>query len=331
MHLKDYYKILGIGQNATQEEIKKAYRKEAMQWHPDKNAGDEEAAERFKEVAEAYDTLSTIEKRKAYDSSRKGPTGEKTGRRASGFGFEDWVNNFKGDFGGGRSNQERRRSQGRTHSTPPQTAHLDINYGVTMSFVTAFNGGEVEVSFDRDKIELSNTREFIKTRETRKITINVRLRDQFLPIVKEGDRYSAKVRVANLGNEDIHEFETIFGDREKMPIFGDLYVTINFEMPDNIQLEDRTVVQWIEIPLSKLLVEGEKIRIETIFDKKYDAQIYVPETISNLKFVLKSSGLITMDGSHAPYIVKFKVKTPDITKLKKKDRDNFLNYLLELE
>lgn len=329
--MKDYYRILGIDQSATQDEIKKAYRKEAMQWHPDKNAGDEGAAERFKEVAEAYDTLGTIEKRKAYDSSRRGPTGEKTGRRASGFGFEDWVNNFKGDFGGGRTNQDRRRSQGRTHPTPPSTAHLDLNRGVTISFVDAFNGGEVDVEFDRNRIELSESKNFIKTTETRKITINVRLRDQFLPIVKEGNRYYAKVRVANLGNEDIHEFETIFGDRERTPIFGDLYVTIDFSMPENIQLEDRSVIQWIEIPLSKLLIEDEKIRIETIFNKKYDAQIYVPEALSNLKFVLKDSGLINQDGTYSSYVVRFKVKTPDITKLKKKDRDIFLNYLQELE
>lgn len=329
--MKNYYRILDIDQNATQDEIKKAYRKEAMQWHPDKNAGDENAAERFKEVAEAYDTLGTVEKRKAYDSSRRGPTGEKTGRRASGFGFEDWVNNFQGDFGGGRTNHERRRSQGRAHPTPQSTVHLDLNKGATISFVDAFNGGEVDVEFDRNKIELSESKNFIKTKETRKITINVRLRDQFLPITKEGNRYYAKVRVANLGNEDIHEFETIFGDRERTPIFGDLYVTIDFKMPENIQLEERSVVQWIEIPLSKLLIEEEKIRIETIFDKKYDAQIYIPDALSNLKFVLKDSGLINQDGMYGSYIVRFKVKTPDITKLKKKDRAAFLDYLQELE
>lgn len=328
--MKDYYRILDIDQTATQDEIKRAYRKEAMRWHPDKNAGDERAADRFKEVAEAYDTLGTAEKRKAYDSSRRGPIGEKPGRRASGFGFEDWVNNFQGDFGRGRTNQER-RSQGRTHPTPPSTSHLDLNQGATISFVDAFAGGEVDVEFDRNKIELSESKNFIKTKETRKITINVRLRDQFLPITKDGNRYYAKVRVANLGNEDIHEFETIFGDRERTPIFGDLYVTIDFKMPENIQLEERSVVQWIEIPLSKLLVEDEKIRIETIFDKKYDAQIYIPEALSNLKFVLKDSGLINQDGTYSSYIVRFKVKTPDLTKLKKKDQEIFLSYLQELE
>lgn len=65
---KDYYKILGIEKSATEEEIKKAYRKKAMQLHPDKNPGDKAAEEKFKEVAEAYEVLGNTNKRKEYDN-----------------------------------------------------------------------------------------------------------------------------------------------------------------------------------------------------------------------------------------------------------------------
>ena len=64
---RDYYEVLGVQRNANADEIKKAYRKAAIKYHPDKNPGDKEAEEKFKEAAEAYDVLSTQEKRARYD------------------------------------------------------------------------------------------------------------------------------------------------------------------------------------------------------------------------------------------------------------------------
>ena len=63
----DYYKVLGVGKNATDEEIKKAYRKLARKYHPDRNPGDKPAEERFKEISQAHDVLSDPDKRKEYD------------------------------------------------------------------------------------------------------------------------------------------------------------------------------------------------------------------------------------------------------------------------
>ena len=67
--MKNYYEILGVAITATQDEIKKIYRKLAMQFHPDKNPGDKAAEEQFKRTTEAYETLSNNEKRAAYDMS----------------------------------------------------------------------------------------------------------------------------------------------------------------------------------------------------------------------------------------------------------------------
>ena len=70
----DYYKVLGVGKGASDDEIKKAYRKLARKYHPDRNAGDKQAEERFKEISQAHDVLSDADKRKAYDRGT-GPFG----------------------------------------------------------------------------------------------------------------------------------------------------------------------------------------------------------------------------------------------------------------
>ena len=88
--MPDYYSILGIGRNASEEEVKKAYKALAKKWHPDKNAGNEEQAEkRFTEIANAYEVLSDAEKRKLYDQFGEeglsgGPSGGGGGGGASG-------------------------------------------------------------------------------------------------------------------------------------------------------------------------------------------------------------------------------------------------------
>ena len=99
MTKKDYYEVLGVSRNASEAELKKAYRQLALKYHPDKNPDDNEAEERFKEGAEAYEVLKDPDKRKIYDQF--GHEGLK-GRGFSGFsGFEDIFSSFSDIFGGG--------------------------------------------------------------------------------------------------------------------------------------------------------------------------------------------------------------------------------------
>lgn len=153
MPKQDYYDILGINKNASIDEIKKAYRKQALEHHPDRNKGDKGSEEQFKKVNEAYQVLSDPEKRKQYDTF--GSYQETPGGQAGGFqgfdfsnfqggsfgGFEDIFETFFGNsFGGGRQSRTRRSTQGE-----------DINLQLHITFEEAVFGVEKEITVQRQE------------------------------------------------------------------------------------------------------------------------------------------------------------------------------------
>jgi molecular chaperone DnaJ len=144
----ELYKTLGVSKKASDEEIKKAYRKLARKYHPDRNPGDAEAEEKFKEVQGAYDTLSDPEKRKEYDSGGifggaggfggAGPFGG--GGQAGGFGGADLGDIFSSIFsrGGGRAQ-------------PQQVRGRDLETEIPLSFDQAVNGAQVSVTVPKSE------------------------------------------------------------------------------------------------------------------------------------------------------------------------------------
>ncbi len=142
MDKRDYYEVLGVSRQAGEEEIKKSYRQLALKYHPDRNPGDKEAEERFKEAAEAYEVLRDPQKRRVYD------TYGHEGLRGTGFsgfgGFEDIFSSF-GDifqdffsFGFGGSNRPR------TAARPGD----DLLYDLTLTFEEAVFGTEKEIQIE---------------------------------------------------------------------------------------------------------------------------------------------------------------------------------------
>jgi curved DNA-binding protein len=100
MEYKDYYKILGVERSASPEEIKHAYRKLAMQYHPDRNPGDKAAEEKFKEINEAHQVLSDSQKRGRYDQLGSSYSQwQQSGGAPGGFNWEDWVTQSQGQGG----------------------------------------------------------------------------------------------------------------------------------------------------------------------------------------------------------------------------------------
>lgn len=115
--MKDYYKILGVTREASGEEIKKAFRKLAREYHPDKNGGDEKKGQLFREINEAYETLGNEEKRKSYDLPKKGTSHSNNASRnkesgfTSNFDMNDFEKRFESFFGFSK-NGEKLQKQG---------------------------------------------------------------------------------------------------------------------------------------------------------------------------------------------------------------------------
>jgi molecular chaperone DnaJ len=152
--MADYYETLGISRSATQEEIKKAYRKGALKYHPDKNPGDAGAELKFKEISEAYEALSDEKKRQIYDQygadALKGAAGMHAGGGRGGFSsMEEALRTFMGAFGGGGGGSESIFESffgfdGESEPAARQGTSKKMNLPIT--FEEAVRGVEKEVS-----------------------------------------------------------------------------------------------------------------------------------------------------------------------------------------
>ena len=142
MHQRDYYEVLGVQRGADDQEIKKAYRKLAMKYHPDRNSGDSEAEEKFKEVQKAYAILSDKRKRSAYDQFGHAAGDGDFGGGQGGFGgFGDVFGDiFENIFNQGQA-------RGQTHSRAQRGA--DLQYNLQLTLEEAAFGKQVEISVPR--------------------------------------------------------------------------------------------------------------------------------------------------------------------------------------
>ena len=144
MAKRDYYEVLGLAREAGDEDIKKAYRKLAIKYHPDKNPGDKSAEEKFKEVGEAYEALSDPQKRAAYDQYGHAAFDPRM-RAGRGGGFHDPFEIFREAFGGTGGIFDDLFGGGRSDPTGPQRG-ADLRYDLELTFEEAARGCEKEIS-----------------------------------------------------------------------------------------------------------------------------------------------------------------------------------------
>ncbi len=155
----DFYEILGVDRDASQEEIKKAYRRLARKYHPDVNPGDEEAEAKFKELSQAYQTLKDPEKRKKYDQFGEAwEQAQHSGQWQQGdfrdfvrteFGpgsFRDIFGDIFGSTGGGRGYAFTQTGRSRVRPEPGPTRGQDVEYDLPVSFEEAVHGAEKQIS-----------------------------------------------------------------------------------------------------------------------------------------------------------------------------------------
>jgi len=331
MEDKDYYKILGVSRNASEEEIKKSYRRVAMQYHPDRNPGDKEAEEKFKIASEAYEVLRDPEKREIYD--RYGIEGLK-GTGFTGFrGFEDIFSTF-GDifedffsFGSGYKRRAKPRSG------------TDLRYDLKISFHDAAFGKETEIEIPKNvsceicsgtgakpgtypthcpncrgtgQVTRSHGFFTISTtcgqchgegkvinnpcKECRgygKVRVNKKIQIKIPPGVDTG----SKLRIRGEGEE---------GQRGGLP--GDLFVFLYVEPDDFFSREGDDILCQIPISFPQAAL-GSEIEIPTLNDKRI---LTIPKgTESGEVFRIKGEGFPKLRGyGRGDQVVQIIVKTP---------------------
>lgn len=299
MSKKDFYSILGVSRSASAEEIKKAYRKLAMQHHPDKNPGDKKAEEKFKEISEAYDVLSDTKKREMYDQfghagnqqgfGAGGPFGgaggfggfNRGGAGAGGSGhpggdpFQDIFGDVFGEIfgnnrGPGGSTRGGRRQQ--------QAKGTDLRYTLNISFEDSALGCEKVISFVRQR----GGKE-----DSAKLSVNVPAG------VKEGQR----LKLAGEGDS---------ANGGSTP--GDLYVIINIQEHPIFKRSENDVTLDLPIIYTDAIL-GTNIEVPTLTGK---AMIRIPPgTHSGQTFRLKGKGFPKLGGfGSGDMLVRVLVDTP---------------------
>jgi curved DNA-binding protein len=244
MEYKDYYKVLGVDRKASEEEIKKAYRKMAMKFHPDRNQGDKQAEEKFKEINEAHQVLSDPEKRARYDQLGDSYAHwQQRGGAPGGFNWDDWytqtprgnvrvdVGNLEDLFGGGGlgdfSEFFRRIFGGMGGVSGFDTsmrgqaqrsyAPADVQHELEISLYEAFHGTSRRIEVDGRRLEVK---------------------------IPRGARSGTKVRVANA-------FKSLDGQT------SDLYLVVKVADDPNFERKGNDLYSEAAVDLYKAVLGGE--------------------------------------------------------------------------
>ncbi|MFH1049813.1 MAG: J domain-containing protein [bacterium] len=300
MEFKDYYKILGVSKTASADEIKKAYRKLALKYHPDKNKENKEAEAKFKEISEAYEVLKDSEKRAKYDNLGSSYSRyRQTGGNANDFNWNDWFSSsqrgrgsssfgdmfdshsggvsdfFENIFGGGYSRKSGFKQR-------PQKGK-DLYANIEISLDDAFHGGHVLLSVNGNKID-------IKTK----------------PGMKDGQQ----LRLSGKGEAGFYGGP-----------YGDLILTVKIRPHSKFERKDNDLYTDLDINLYDAVLGG-TARIDT-FTGKLD--IKIPAGTSSGKLLkIKGQGMPDYNNpkNKGDLFIRIHIIVPE--KLSEKEKTLFL-------
>ena len=298
MSQKDFYAVLGVKASATADEIKRVYRKLAKQFHPDTNTGDAKAAERFKEISEAYNTLGDAEKRREYDEMRRlgafggypgggypgggypgggarrggrGPSGGPTGGPTGGPRMEEFdisgIGGF-GDlfgsmFGGGGARRPAGPEKGQSVETT-----------LTIPFRTAVLGGKVPLDFTLDGVSTS-----------------VRI------TVAQGSEPGSRIKLSGQGGPGVRGGPA-----------GDLYITLEVAPDPVFTREGRDLIVVLPLNIVQATL-GTKLSVRTIDEKT--VTLTVPKgTASGKRLRVRGQG-VTQGGKTGDLLVELRIVAPE--------------------
>lgn len=348
--MADFYQVLGVSKNATQEEIKKAYRKLAHKHHPDKNQGDESAEKKFKEINNAYEVLGDAQKRSNYD--RFGSNYDKVNQAGQGFGFDG----VQFDFGGGSPfddlgdvfetffGGQAGRAQ-KTRTRPSRQRGVDIEMDVELSLQEAAKGVKKRIQYNHrivcdhctGKGYEPGTK--VKTCDTCKGKGRVYQRvDTIFGVVQQeivcptcegsGQTYEDPCKVCK-GKGSYEENEVIEVDipvgvatGDKVRVMGkgeagykgsepgDLYLRVSIKKDQGFEREGQDVTSTVTVDYLDFLL-GTRVDINTVWG---EVEVQIPAlTNPEGKLRLKNQGMPKLNnpGNKGDHYLKLKVKMPD--------------------
>ncbi|MCP4112315.1 MAG: molecular chaperone DnaJ [Desulfobacteraceae bacterium] len=346
---RDYYEILGVKRNASDSDIKTSYRKLAMKYHPDRNPGDKEAEDNFKEAAEAYEVLRDPQKRSIYD--QYGHQGLE-GSGFSGFrGFEDIFSSFGDIFEDFFGFSTGRRSRSRANRGN------DLRYDMKLSFMQAVFGTETEISVEKMEVchacngsacepgsqpqtcgqcggtgQISRTQGFFTVRTT---CPHCRGTGQTISHPCSECRGAGKIRARKKvsvkipGGVDSGSRLRLTGEGEP-GVFGgepgDLYVFIHVEPHDFFERDNTDVICHIPISFVQAAL-GDKIKVPTLEKEK---TLEIPKgTQYGDVFRFRGQGIPSLrNGKRGDQIIQVLIKTP--TSINKK-QESLLKEFAKIE
>ncbi len=344
MDKRDYYDTLEVDRSADAASLKKAYRKLAMQFHPDRNPGDNDAEQRFKEVSEAYDILKDDQKRAAYD--RFGHQAfENGGGPRSGHGGFDFGNNFSdvfddlfGEFMGGSRRRQSAAQRG-----------ADLRYNLEIDLEAAYSGSEASIEVPSTKTcgecEGSGAEKGSQpeTCPTCGGSGKQRTQQGFFMVERTCGACQGAGRIISSPCTTCHGAGRVERDRSlsvKIPAGvedgtrirlsgegdagvrggppGDLYIFVSIHPHKIFKRQNTSLYCPVEISMTTAILGG-KIEIETLDGKS--TEIKIPEgTQTGERFTLKRKGMPQLNaGFVGDLVVEARIKTP--TKLSRKEKE----------